>query len=268
MGWELERTGTELFVTAGLLDVARTRAAVVASGSVPLVHVRRPELTGGRRVVKDAAERVAAAAGLLVLAPLLLALAVAVRLDSPGPALYRQTRVGRGGTAFTMVKFRTMKVGADLLVAELAEHNEADAVLFKMRSRPAGHPAGPGAAAVVARRAAAAAQRACSGRCPSSARGPRSRRRPLLYEPDVHRRFAVKPGVTGLWQVSGRSDLSWEESVRLDLRYVDNWSLPRTCGSCCAPPARCCGATARTETRSGVRGVDSRVVSEIVIDND
>lgn len=224
MGWELERTGTELFVTAGLLDVARTRAAVVTPGNLPLVHVRRSELTGVRRLVKDVAERLATLVGLILLAPLMLAIAIAVRLDSPGPAFYRQTRVGRDGEAFTMVKFRTMHVGADQLLAELADHNEADAVLFKMRSDPRVTRIG-GVLRTWSLDELPQLFNVLLGQMSLVGPRPPLPAEAMLYESDVNRRFAVKPGVTGLWQVSGRSDLTWEESVRLDLRYVDNWSL-------------------------------------------
>ena len=224
LGWELEPTGTQLFLAPGLIDVVRARAAVAAAGGMPLMLVRAPQLTGGRRLVKEAWERTAALLALLVLSPILLLVALAIRLDSRGPAMFKQTRVGRSGRSFTMLKFRTMHDNAEASVLQLGDRNEADGVLFKIRQDPR------------ITRIGRVLRRYSIDELPQLVNvvlgqmalvGPRP---PLptetaLYEPDVHRRFAVKPGVTGLWQVSGRSDLAWEEAVRLDLRYVDNWSL-------------------------------------------
>jgi exopolysaccharide biosynthesis polyprenyl glycosylphosphotransferase len=224
LGWELEPTGTQLYVAPGLVDVVRARAAVATAGAIPLMHVRAPQLTGGRRLVKEAWERTSALLALLVLSPVLLLVALAIRLDSKGPALFKQTRVGHSGRPFTMLKFRTMHVDAESALPELDALNEADGVLFKMRQDPR------------VTRLGRLLRRYSIDEVPQLIHvalgqmalvGPRP---PLpaetaLYEPDVHRRFAVKPGVTGLWQVSGRSDLAWEEAVRLDLLYVDNWSL-------------------------------------------
>ena len=224
LGWQLESTGTQLFLASGLIDVVRARAAVAEAGGMPLMLVRPPQLNGGRRLVKEAWERTAALLALLVLSPVLLFVAVAIRLDSRGPAMFKQTRVGHSGRTFTMLKFRTMHVDAEASLIELTPLNESDGVLFKMREDPR------------ITRVGRLLRRYSIDELPQLLHvvlghmalvGPRP---PLpaetaLYEPDVHRRFAVKPGVTGLWQVSGRSDLAWEEAVRLDLRYVDNWSL-------------------------------------------
>ncbi len=224
LGWDLERTGTQLFVAPGLVDVVPARAAVASSGVVPLVHVRASQLTGARRILKDVAERTMALLGLLLLAPLLALTVLAIRLDSPGPALFRQVRVGRDGRPFTMLKLRTMTDDAEQLCVELAPLNEADDVLFKMREDPRVTRLGR-----ILRRYSVdeVPQLVNVLRGEMSLVGPRPPlpAEVLLYEPDVRRRFAVKPGITGLWQVSGRSDLSWEEAVRMDLRYVDNWSL-------------------------------------------
>ena len=160
----------------------------------------------------------------LVLLPLLLAIFAAVRLNSPGPALFRQTRIGRDGREFTLLKFRSMYADAEARRTELLSRNErAEGLLFKIKNDPRITPVGrwlrkfsldelPQLINVL------------TGRM--SLVGPRP---PLpqeyaQYHDAVHRRLRVKPGLTGLWQVSGRSDLSWEESIRLDLRYVDNWS--------------------------------------------
>jgi exopolysaccharide biosynthesis polyprenyl glycosylphosphotransferase len=185
--------------------------------------VDHAELRGARRVVKGVMDRLAAALGLLLAGPLLLVLMAAVRLDSPGPALFRQQRVGRGNDRFTMLKLRTMTVDAEERREDLVGLNESDGALFKIRNDPR------------ITRVGRMLRRFSLDELPQlvnvlrgemSLVGPRP---PLPsevadYEYDVRRRLAVKPGLTGLWQVSGRSDLPWDEAVRLDLRYVDNWS--------------------------------------------
>ena len=222
--WALGGVGTELCVGTGLIDVAPERARVVASAGLNLVRVVPAPLRGPRRWAKEVLERLAATLGLVLLLPLLAALALAIRLDSPGPALYRQVRVGRDGRSFTMYKLRSMASSAEAERQGLDDVNEADGVLFKIQRDPRITALGgwlrkysldelPQLWNVV--------------RGDMSLVGPR----PALpdevarYDVDPRRRLAVKPGCTGLWQVSGRSDLSWEQSVRLDLRYVDNWSL-------------------------------------------
>ncbi|HSU02194.1 MAG TPA: exopolysaccharide biosynthesis polyprenyl glycosylphosphotransferase [Nocardioides sp.] len=222
--WALDGVGTELCVGTGLIDVAPGRARVVASAGLNLVRVVPAPLRGPRRWAKEVIERLASTAGLVLLLPLLGLLCLAIRLDSPGPALYRQVRVGRDGRSFTMYKLRSMVSSAEAERQGLTDANEADGVLFKMHQDPRITGLGrwlrkysldelPQLWNVV--------------RGDMSLVGPR----PALpdevarYDVDPRRRLVVKPGCTGLWQVSGRSDLTWEQSVRLDLRYVDNWSL-------------------------------------------
>ncbi|MFM6850622.1 MAG: exopolysaccharide biosynthesis polyprenyl glycosylphosphotransferase [Terrabacter sp.] len=222
--WSLAGVGAELCVGTGLLDVTPTRTRVFATGGLTLVRAAHPSLHGPCRCLKDVVERLAAAIGLLVLVPALLVVGVLIRLDTPGPAVYRQQRVGRDGRLFTMYKLRTMTTSADRDRAHLAARNEADAVLFKIQRDPR------------ITRFGALLRRSSVDELPQlwnvvrgdmSLVGPR----PALpeevarYDVDPRRRLVVKPGVTGLWQVSGRSDLSWAESVRLDVHYVDNWSL-------------------------------------------
>jgi exopolysaccharide biosynthesis polyprenyl glycosylphosphotransferase len=213
-----------VYVGTGLLDVAPSRTSVVQGVGLDLLHVRPAPTRGARRLVKEVVERMVALGGLVVLSPLLLALAVAIRRETPGPALFRQQRVGRNGELFTMVKFRTMTQTAEADKVELSVLNECDAVLFKMRADPRVTGLGRWL------------RRYSIDELPQlwnivtgdmSLVGPR----PALpdevekYDVDPRRRLAVKPGLTGLWQVSGRSDLSWPETVRLDVQYVDNWSL-------------------------------------------
>ncbi len=222
--WALARVGTDLCVGTGLLDVTPTRTRVVASGGLTLVSAAPPALHGPRRWAKAVVERIVAGIGLVLLLPLLVIVGVLVRLDSPGPAIYRQQRVGRHGGPFTMLKFRSMSTSADVERGELVDCNEADGVLFKIVQDPR------------VTRVGRWLRRTSMDELPQlwnvvrgemSLVGPR----PALpdevarYDEDPRRRLVVKPGMTGLWQVSGRSDLTWAESVRLDLKYVDNWSL-------------------------------------------
>ena len=224
LGWRLERTGTPLYVGTGLRELGPGRARLGHAGPLPLIHVRHAQLHGARRVAKAAWERAAAAAALVLLAPLLVTIALLVRLDSDGPALFRQERVGRDGTRFTMLKFRTMCTDAEDRLAALAAAQTPGHVLFKLPDDPR------------ITRFGGVLRRYSLDELPQLINvlrgdmalvGPRP---PLpsevaQYDTDTHRRLAVTPGITGLWQVSGRSDLSWEQSVRLDLRYVENWSI-------------------------------------------
>jgi exopolysaccharide biosynthesis polyprenyl glycosylphosphotransferase len=224
LSWELEGSGVDLVVAPALTDVAGPRIHIRPVSGLPLLHVEEPEFSGVRRLLKGSVDRGGAIAALVVLLPLFLALAVWVRLSSRGPALFRQERIGTDGKPFTMYKFRSMYVDAEQRLADLRALNEGDGVLFKMKDDPRITPAGKWL------------RRFSLDELPQlinvaigtmSLVGPRP---PLQsevsqYENDVRRRLLVKPGLTGLWQISGRSDLSWEESVRLDLHYVENWSL-------------------------------------------
>ncbi len=224
LSWQLEGTGIELLVAPGLIEVAGPRLHIRPFEGLPLLAVEQPRFEGWRRVVKGGVDRVVAGVALIVLAPVLLAIAIAVRADTSGPVLYRQERVGLGGRPFTMLKFRSMVVDADRQVDQLRDANISDGLLFKMREDPRVTHVGRWL------------RRLSLDELPQllnvlggsmSLVGPRP---PLpvevaRYDSSVSRRLLVKPGLTGLWQVSGRSDLPWEEAVRLDLRYVENWSL-------------------------------------------
>jgi exopolysaccharide biosynthesis polyprenyl glycosylphosphotransferase len=188
------------------------------------MHVERPDLAGTRRIGKEITDRTAATFGVLFLAPVLFAIAVAVRLTSRGPVFCRQERIGRDGKPFTMLKFRSMVTGADRMLETPAADNDGNGVLFKQRNDPRVTSVGR-----VLRRYSLdeLPQLFNVVRGEMSLVGPRP---PLQseveqYRYDMRRRFLVKPGLTGLWQVSGRSDLSWDDSVRIDVRYVENWSL-------------------------------------------
>ena len=224
LAWELEKTGTDLCVAPSLLDVAGPRMTVRPTAGLTLLHVDHPQLSGPRQAVKDLFDRVMAGFALLLLAPLMLTLGLAIRLSDKGPALFTQTRVGKDGRVFKIYKFRTMVVDAEQRLSQLHTSNEFDGVLFKMRRDPRITPIGarlrkwsmdelPQLVNVVLGEMSLVGPRPA---LPTEAE---------LYADHVRRRLVVKPGLTGLWQVNGRSDLSWEESVRLDLRYVENWSL-------------------------------------------
>jgi exopolysaccharide biosynthesis polyprenyl glycosylphosphotransferase len=224
LAWKLHGTGIQLLMAPDMAEIAGPRIVSRPAGGLPMLLVEEPRTGGPAQFLKALTERGAAALALLVLSPVLAAIAVAVKLTSPGPVLFRQTRVARDGNEFDMLKFRSMVDGADEQVDELIDQNDHDGVLFKIREDPRITPAGrfirrysldelPQLWNVV--------------RGDMSIVGPRP---PLpsevsQYGGDVGRRLMVKPGITGLWQVSGRSDLSWDESVRLDLYYVENWSL-------------------------------------------
>ncbi|MFM9607514.1 sugar transferase [Streptomyces niveiscabiei] len=224
LAWNLEGSDAEMVVAPVLMEVAGPRLHVDAVLGIPLLRVSMPAFTGGRRVVKGIVDRTGAALLLVLLAPLMVCVALLVALDSRGGVFYRQLRTGKDGREFTMVKFRTMVPGADRAKAALADLNEGAGPMFKLRRDPR------------VTRVGTLLRRYSIDELPQlfnvltgsmSLVGPRP---PLpeesaVYGPDIRRRLLVKPGLTGLWQISGRSDLSWEEAVRLDLRYVEDWSL-------------------------------------------
>jgi exopolysaccharide biosynthesis polyprenyl glycosylphosphotransferase len=228
LAWQLEHgpdgAPVPMLLLNGLQDVCVGRARALDLGGLGVTEVTAAAQAGPYRAAKILWERTAAAVALALLAPVLLGLIVLIRLDSPGPALFRQTRVGRNSRHFTMLKLRTMRTDAEAVRDQL--DNEVDDVLFKVRQDPR------------VTRVGRFLRRYSLDELPQlvnvlrgemSLVGPR----PALpaevaaYDHDPLRRLVVRPGLTGLWQVSGRSDLSWHESVRLDLDYVDNWSLPR-----------------------------------------
>lgn len=224
LAWKLEETNAELVLSSRLTDVAGPRIHFRPVEGLPLIHVEIPHYEGGKHVMKRGLDVVASALGLLFLAPLLLAIGLLVRLDSPGPALYKQERCGRNGESFQMLKFRSMSTDADERLQALREQNEGSGLLFKIKNDPR------------VTRLGRILRNYSLDELPQlwnvlrgdmSLVGPRP---PLptevnQYEAHVHRRLYIKPGLTGMWQVNGRSDLNWDESVRLDLYYVENWSL-------------------------------------------
>lgn len=227
LSWELEKTDAELILAPALTDIAGPRVHTHPVAGLPLIHVERPTYSGPTRVVKTGFDLVGATLLLVLASPFMLAIAVAIKLGSPGPVFFRQERVGVDGTRFRMAKFRTMRVDAEAMLADLRGAQQTDAgneVLFKIKNDPR------------ITRVGRFLRRYSLDELPQlfnvvsgemSLVGPRP---PLAaevaqYQEEVHRRLLVRPGMTGLWQVSGRSDLSWEETVRLDLSYVENWSI-------------------------------------------
>ncbi|MDJ0455837.1 sugar transferase [Arthrobacter sp. NQ7] len=224
LGWELAARNVGLIMAPALTDIAGPRIHTQQVAGLPLIHVTTPTLEGGQRVAKRLFDITVAAALIFCSSPLMAFIALAVKLDSRGPVLFRQERVGIEGTPFKMLKFRSMVVDAESRLEELAAQNEGNGVLFKVKNDPR------------VTRIGGFLRRYSLDEVPQlfnvfagsmSLVGPRPPlpREVEAYEHDVRRRLLVKPGLTGLWQVSGRSDLSWQDSVRLDLYYVENWSL-------------------------------------------
>jgi len=224
LSWQLEGAATDLVLAAGLTDVAGPRIHFRPVEGLPLIHVEIPQFDGAKHALKRALDVVFSGMALLVLSPLFLVLAALVRLDSAGGAIFSQKRVGRNGETFTMFKFRSMVTTSEAELAQLADANQGAGVLFKMKSDPR------------VTRVGRVIRKYSLDELPQlwnvfignmSLVGPRPPlpREVAAYENHVHRRLFIKPGLTGMWQINGRSDLSWDESVRLDLYYVENWSL-------------------------------------------
>lgn len=224
LGWELAARNIGLIMAPALTDIAGPRIHTQQVAGLPLIHVTTPTLEGGQRVAKRLFDLTSAGLLLLMASPAMVLVALLIKLDSPGPVLFRQERVGMEGDHFFMIKFRSMVTDAEARRADLERKNEGSGPLFKMRNDPR------------VTRLGGFLRRFSVDELPQllnvlsgsmSLVGPRP---PLpgeveAYESDVRRRLLVKPGLTGLWQVSGRSNLSWQDSVRLDLYYVENWSL-------------------------------------------
>jgi exopolysaccharide biosynthesis polyprenyl glycosylphosphotransferase len=224
LAWSLEGAGVELLVDPGLVEVAGPRMHIRPLMGFPLVHVDEPHFTGWRRLVKRISDIVLTSILLILIAPFMLAIAAVIKLQDGGPVIFRQQRVGRGGELFTMFKFRSMVPDAEARKVQLLPCNEGNGGLFKMRDDPRITPVGrflrdfsldelpqlfnvlAGSMSLVGPRPHLASELA-------------------LMPSEASRRSLVTPGLTGLWQVSGRSNLEGDDAIRLDLRYVENWSL-------------------------------------------
>lgn len=224
LGWQLENGRTELILVSRLTDVAGPRMHMRPVDGLPMMHVDLPQYAGLNHTLKRGIDIALAAIAIAMLAPVLALVALAVRFDSKGPVLFRQTRIGVSGEPFTMFKFRSMVTDAEARLAALTAANEGSGLLFKMRDDPR------------ITRVGKILRRYSLDELPQlfnvvngsmSMIGPRPplAREVAEYEGRVNRRLLIKPGITGLWQVSGRSNLTWEESVKLDLYYVENWSI-------------------------------------------
>lgn len=224
LGWELAARNVGLIMAPALTDIAGPRIHTQQIAGLPLIHVTTPALEGGQRVAKRLFDLVASAVLIALTSPIMAIVCIMIKADSRGPVLFKQERVGIEGSPFSMLKFRSMVTDAEDQLAGLAERNEGNGVLFKIKNDPR------------VTRTGRMLRKYSLDELPQlfnifagamSLVGPRP---PLpqevdAYEHHVRRRLLVKPGLTGLWQVSGRSNLSWQDSVRLDLYYVENWSL-------------------------------------------
>ena len=224
LSWSLEPGRQHLVMSPSLTDIGGPRIHTRQVSGLPLIHVETPRYEGRKLFAKRAFDLAASLGLIVVLSPLLALIAVVVRLSTPGAVLFRQERVGINGQHFEMLKFRSMVTDAESRLTGLQQRSEGNTVMFKMRDDPRVTPFGRfirrfsldelpqlfnvfgGSMALVGPRPSLESESTC-------------------YESHVHRRFLVKPGITGLWQVSGRSNLSWEDTVRLDLYYVENWSI-------------------------------------------
>lgn len=222
--WDLERSGVEIIVAPSLTDVARERVQVRPVAGLPLVHLAEPRTVAASRISKRVFDAAGSSLGLLLILPFLLVIALWIKMYDGGPVFYKQRRVGRDGRVFDCLKFRSMVVNADELLDELRARNDFDDVLFKLKDDP--RITAPGR---FLRRFSVdeMPQLLNVVRGDMSLVGPRPplEAETLRYTPEMMRRLRVRPGMTGLWQISGRSDLTWSETVRLDLYYVDNWSM-------------------------------------------
>lgn len=223
MRW-CERRGVTFRIVPDLYDFSLARVSTDELRGLPLVGVKTGAVGTRNRLLKRAFDLTLGVPALMALSPLMAAIAIAIKLDSPGPVIFKQERVGRGGRHFTAYKFRSMRVGAEAELAELSELNEATGPLFKMRRDPR------------VTRVGGWLRRSSLDELPQlgnvvrgemSLVGPRP---PIpaeveQYEPWQRHRLEVRPGLTGLWQVSGRSELPFDEMVLLDIYYIENWSL-------------------------------------------
>jgi exopolysaccharide biosynthesis polyprenyl glycosylphosphotransferase len=224
LAWELERERTDLCVAPALMDVAGPRTTIRPVAGLPLLHVDHADLSGAKRTIKIFFDMAIATAALCILSPLFVCIAIAIMIKDGNPVFFTQTRIGKDGEPFPLLKFRTMVPDAELRKRAITALDEGDGLLFKIRKDPRITATG------------AWLRRWSLDELPQlfnvllgemSLVGPRP---PLpseaaRYGDDVRRRLVVKPGLTGLWQINGRSDLSRENAVRLDLRYVENWSF-------------------------------------------
>lgn len=224
LGWAMETTQLSLLVSPALVDVAGPRLRFEPVEGMTFISVDMPRFTGPERVVKRTMDLVGACVGLTVFALPMALIAIAIRLDTPGPAIFRQERQGIGDTTFTCLKFRTMFLDAEAQAADLRRTHVNTGATFKLADDPR------------VTRFGSFLRRTSLDELPQlwnvlrgemSLVGPRPHQLSDVagYDRISVRRLLSEPGLTGLWQVSGRSDTTWQENVELDLYYVENWSL-------------------------------------------
>ncbi|MGW0181513.1 sugar transferase [Nocardia sp. NPDC003345] len=224
LAWDLDAFGTELIVAPGVMDISGTRVAGQVLAGMPMLHIERPQYDRALSFGKTVFDICFAALVLVLIAPVLLVLAGAVKGTSAGPVFYLSERIGMDGKPFRMIKFRSMFLRADRETGSLISANGGNPLFFKLKDDPRVTPVGrflrkysldelPQFFNVLARDMSVVGPR------------PQVRREVHSYDGVMRRRLLVRPGITGLWQVSGRSDLSPEESVELDISYVENWSM-------------------------------------------
>lgn len=223
LGWELESRKIDLIMAPALTDIAGPRIHARPVAGLPLIQVEFPTFEGAKHGAKRAFDVIASGLGLVLLSPVLLGIVIAIRRDTEGPALFRQDRVGLNGEGFRMIKFRSMVADAEAQLPSLLDQSDGNGMLFKLKADPRVTKVG----SILRRYSLDELPQLVNVFFGDMALvGPRP---PLVSEVEEYdgwaqRRLLVKPGITGLWQVSGRSDLSWEDSIRLDLYYVENWS--------------------------------------------
>lgn len=224
LAWSLENRPIELMFVPRLVDVAGPRVSFRSVEGLSLIHVDLPRFTGGKLVVKRVFDIAFSAFALALLSPLLLVVAILIKFGDGGPVIFRQQRIGRYGEPFTIHKFRTMCLDAELKADALIAANGGTALLFKLEDDPRITKIGK-----VLRKYSIdeLPQFWTALQGGMSVVGPRPQvdREVAEYTDVHHRRLLIKPGITGLWQVNGRSELSLDDAIRLDLRYVENWSL-------------------------------------------
>jgi exopolysaccharide biosynthesis polyprenyl glycosylphosphotransferase len=222
--WELQDCDVDMQITSGTVDLIASRMTVQSVAGVPLLYVRRTGISRLQRIMKRTLDIAGSVGLIVVLSPLLAGIAIWIRRDSKGPAVFKQVRSGREGKTFVCWKFRTMVMDAETKLAELEHLSEGPGLLFKLKEDPRVTTAGRWL-----RRYSLdeLAQLMNVLRGEMSLVGPR----PALpseveqYDDWVRNRLRVKPGMTGLWQVSGRAETSFADYVRYDLFYIQNWSL-------------------------------------------
>lgn len=224
ISWELS-SSQQLVLAPSIVDIAGPRIETRPVSGLPLIHVDTPHLSGGQRFTKRMFDLIVTAILVLILSPVFLVVALLVKLTSRGPAFYAAERIGLNGRPFNMYKFRSMREGADAQLADLlAEQGTAEKPLFKIKNDPRITPIGR-----ILRKYSIdelpQLLNVLGGSMSLVGPRPQIKAEVELYSDAARRRLLARPGITGLWQVSGRSSLEWEDAVKLDLYYVENWTL-------------------------------------------